>query len=108
MLFRSDLLGYLRTGNDGDVWTAAVELFTRAGSPEWMDCLKEAIPLAAKGVPWMNDEFWAGAACAMYRVVRRNPDMSGVVRAQLQELLGTYKDMSAATGLQTMLASIPE
>jgi orotate phosphoribosyltransferase len=103
---RKDLLEYLRTGTERDVWTAAVELFTRAGSPEWVYCLKDSIPLATTGVSWMTDEFWAVAACALYRVLRRSPDMSDIVRAQLQELLETHKDTSAAMGLQTMLVSM--
>lgn len=101
---RRDLLQYLNTGTDREVWMATVELLTQAGSVAWLDSLEDAIVRINRS-NWMNEQFWAWMVYSVYRVIKGDPGVGPDVRARLRPLVNSYDDTLAQRGLRGMLAA---
>jgi orotate phosphoribosyltransferase len=97
------LCGFLKRGRDRDVWTAIVELMSRSGSTDWVDCLGDAISNAETFDPWMDDQFWARMILVVHRLARGRPGTGDQIRPPLQALVETYDQTSAHLGLEGML-----
>jgi hypothetical protein len=99
-----DLLQYLNTGTDREVWMATVELLTRAGSIAWLDSLEHIMTRISRP-EWMNEQFWARMVYSVYRVTKKNPDAGAAARSRLQPLMNLCDDSLAQRGLRGMLAA---
>jgi orotate phosphoribosyltransferase len=97
------LCGFLKRGRDRDVWTAIVELMSRSGSTDWVDCLGDAISNAETFDPWMDDQFWARMILVVHRLARGRPGTGDQMRPLLKALVETYDRTSVHLGLEGML-----
>jgi hypothetical protein len=97
------LCGFLKSGRDRDVWLAIVDLMSRSGSTDWVDCLKDAILNAETLDQWMDDQFWSRMILAVHRLVRGRPETTDQLRPPLQALVETYDRKPAHLGLEGML-----
>jgi len=102
------LCRFLKRGRDRDVWTAIVELMSRSGSTDWVDCLGDAISNAETFDQWMDDQFWARMILVVHRLARGRPGTGDQMRPPLQALVETYDRTSAHLGLEGMLKATYE
>lgn len=101
-----DLHAYLRNGGERIVWLAIAELFSRAGSPLWVESLEAAIPRVGQREGWMDERFWARMACAAHRLVHDNPGVRDRVRVSLETLVSAHQGTPASEGLTAILATV--
>jgi hypoxanthine-guanine phosphoribosyltransferase len=100
------LCEFLRTGSDRAVWMAIVDFMYRSRSPDWVDCLGDAIKNSAN--EWMDNDFWARMVLVVYRLVHDRPEIGDQIKPVLQTLAQTYDNHPAHEGLQGMVTAISE